>query len=256
MIDWNKLKSEFEQEDISLKALAEKYGLSPSTVRSRKNRERWQRNATENGATRRNATDRRGGQRQNKNAVGNQGGPPPRNQNAMKHGLHSKYLPADVLEITQELADSSPVDMLWDSITIQWAAILRAQQIMYVTGKDEMIKEVKKEKASGGKESRSQETEWNFQFSWERYADFMNAQSRAMTTLSGLIKQFVTIADEADERRQKLTLIEAQIVKTRAEAEIIDNQAQKLQRGGKVNSLLQALLDVKKGGDGSGQADV
>lgn len=51
-------------------------------------------------------------------------------------------------------------------------------------------------------------------------------------------------------------LTKAQVRKALAEAEIIENTAAKLSQGGKVNELLQALLDVKSGGDGRGQADV
>lgn len=89
MIDWKRIRNEFENEDMSLKALAEKYNLSPSTVRSRKNREGWQRNENNDVATRRNATDNRGGQKGNKNAIGNRGGAPPmHNKNAVTTGEH------------------------------------------------------------------------------------------------------------------------------------------------------------------------
>ena len=44
----------------------------------------------------------------------------------------------------------------------------------------------------------------------------------------------------------------AQIEKAAAEAKIATNKAEKLMKGGKTNALLQALLDVKSGGDGSG----
>ena len=43
-INWEELKIEFETSDISLKDLADKYGISGGTVRSRKNRDKWQRN--------------------------------------------------------------------------------------------------------------------------------------------------------------------------------------------------------------------
>ena len=52
-IDWKKLRTEWEASDISLKGLAEKYGIKAATVRSRKNREKWQRNATQSVATKR-----------------------------------------------------------------------------------------------------------------------------------------------------------------------------------------------------------
>lgn len=90
-------------------------------------------------------------------------------------------------------------------------AIIRAQKIMFVTEKEEMIKELKKEKESSGGNSWSEEKEWEFQFSWDRHANFLNAQTRAMGTLGNLIKQFISIADEADERRLKLELMQSQI---------------------------------------------
>src|SRR5690606_39104080 len=53
MINWEKIRKEYESSDITLKALAEKYGLKDSTIRSRKSREKWQRNATSKNATQR-----------------------------------------------------------------------------------------------------------------------------------------------------------------------------------------------------------
>lgn len=42
--NWEQIRNEWETSDITFKALAEKYGLKDSTVRSRKSREKWQRN--------------------------------------------------------------------------------------------------------------------------------------------------------------------------------------------------------------------
>lgn len=47
-------------------------------------------------------------------------------------------------------------------------------------------------------------------------------------------------------------LKQAQTEKAQAEAAIVKNKADKLTGGGKATGLLQALLDVKSGGDGSG----
>lgn len=44
MVNWNEIKREFESTDITLKGLAEKHDIKDSTLRSRKNREKWQRN--------------------------------------------------------------------------------------------------------------------------------------------------------------------------------------------------------------------
>lgn len=44
MTDWKKIREEWETTDITFVDLAEKHNLKTSTVRSRKNREKWQRN--------------------------------------------------------------------------------------------------------------------------------------------------------------------------------------------------------------------
>lgn len=58
-MNWNAIRKEFEESDITMKALAEKHGVPPATLRSRKSREKWEKhNATKNVATR-NATKRK-----------------------------------------------------------------------------------------------------------------------------------------------------------------------------------------------------
>ncbi|MGM0173689.1 hypothetical protein IGI53_001061 [Enterococcus sp. DIV0788_1] len=51
----------------------------------------------------------------------------------------------------------------------------------------------------------------------------MNAQSRAMSTLANLIKQFVAIADEQDERRKKLELMNTQVDLAKAQLKQLDD---------------------------------
>jgi hypothetical protein len=77
-----------------------------------------------------------------------------------------------------------------------------------------MIKELKKEKTelenSKDKEGNIEsiptyvEREYEFQFAWDRHATFLNAQSRAMSELRSLIRQFEEMAHIDDERRLKL----------------------------------------------------
>lgn len=52
-MNWEKIRKEFETSDITMADLAKKHKVKPTTLRSRKNRENWQRNATE-GTTQRN----------------------------------------------------------------------------------------------------------------------------------------------------------------------------------------------------------
>ena len=144
-------------------------------------------------------------------------GAPKGNQNAKKHGFFSKYIPQETLEIMGMLEEKKPADLIWDQIMIQYAAIIRAQQIMYVESKNEIIKELKKVKNG----ENFSEKEWEFQFAWDRHATFLNAQSRAMSELRSLIKQFNELATEDDERRLKLELLQAQIDKAKVETEKI-----------------------------------
>jgi len=140
-------------------------------------------------------------------------GAPKKNQNSKKHGFFSKFIPEETLEIMNGMGEFSPADLVWDQITIQYAAIIRAQQIMFVESKDEMIKELRKEKET----LDGMELEYEFQFAWDRHATFMNAQSRAMSELRSLVKQFNDLAHDNDERKLKLQLMQANIKKVEAE---------------------------------------
>lgn len=149
----------------------------------------------------------------NKNAVGNIGGGAPLfNKNAETHGFFSKYLPKDTLEIIEEIKEKNPLDILLEQITIQYAAIIRAQKIMYVKDKNEMIKEIKKHKDT----EFGEEIEYEFQFAWDRQATFLNAQSRAMGELRSLIKQANTMINEnpelaSEEQKLRVDKLRAEI---------------------------------------------
>lgn len=119
----------------------------------------------------------------------NKGGQP-RNKNAEKFGFFSKYLPEETVNIMDEIMTKDPLDILWEQITIQYTAIIRAQRVMYVESKEEIIKELKKEEYTADGDSK---LEYEFQFAWDRNATFLNAQSRAMGELRSLIKQYDTM---------------------------------------------------------------
>jgi uncharacterized protein YjcR len=144
---------------------------------------------------------------------------PERNTFALKHGLFSRYIPKETLEIMGMLDKAEPADLIWDQIQIQYAAIIRAQRIMFVQDQDDMTKEIKKEKSAHSDTMTSEETEWEIQFAWDKHATFLNAQSRAMSELRSLIKQFNELAHEDDERRLKLEKMQLGIDKTKAEIE-------------------------------------
>ncbi|MED0870178.1 phage terminase small subunit [Bacillus spizizenii] len=194
---------------MKYKDLAEKYGVSVNTIKSWKQRHGWERK--KGAPIEKSVHTKKGGQPGNKNAVGNNGGAPQKNQNAVTHGFFSKFLPEETLEIMEEIQERSPADMIWDQIQIQYAAIIRAQRIMHVQDKDDMTKVLKKEKPG----AFGDEQEWEFQFAWDRHATFLNAQSRAMGELRSLIKQFDQLAHEQDERRLKLEQMRLNIEKAK-----------------------------------------
>ncbi|MCS1393583.1 phage terminase small subunit [Lysinibacillus boronitolerans] len=218
--------------DIPLKDIAVQLGKGEGTVRGWKNKDKW--DETLNGtlqSNERNVPNKVGAPKGNDNAKGNRGNPnptpkfPKRNSIAEKHGFFSKFLPEETLEIMEAMNERSPADLIWDQIQIQYAAIIRAQKIMHVESKDEMIKELKKEKMQGGK-NPSQEVEYEFQFAWERQAQLLTAQSRAISELRTSINHFIKLADEADERRLKLEQMQLAIDKTRVEIDKLGSDEQ------------------------------
>lgn len=204
-----------------LKDIAVELGVSDSQIRKWKNQDKWDEALNSNVTkSKGNVTKRkRGAPLGNKNAVGNEGGAPTGNQNALKHGFFSKYIPAETLEIMGMLDEKSPADLIWDQIMIQYAAIIRAQQIMFVKNKDDLTKHLKREKYTENTEER----EYEFQFAWDRQANFLNAQSRAIAELRSSIKQFLELAHEQDERRLKLEKMQLNIEKTKAELDKLND---------------------------------
>lgn len=179
---------ELYNKGMKLVEIANQLNLPPGTVRRWKSTYKWDSERSEKKSER--SVRKKGGQLNNKNAVGNRGGAAPlRNNNAVKHGLFEKYLPQETLDIVSNMT-LNPLDILWDQIQIAYAAIVRAQNIMFVKDKDEMIKELKKKKSYSSEMSESEEKEWEFQFAWDRQATFMNAQARAQSELRSLIKQY------------------------------------------------------------------
>lgn len=206
-----------------LKDIAVELGVSDSQIRKWKNQDKWDEALNSNVTkSKGNVTKRkRGAPLGNKNAVGNEGGAPTGNQNALKHGFFSKYIPAETLEIMGMLDEKSPADLIWDQIMIQYAAIIRAQQIMFVKNKDDLTKHLKREKYTENTEER----EYEFQFAWDRQANFLNAQSRAIAELRSSIKQFLELAHEQDERRLKLEKMQLNIEKTKAELDKLNDDS-------------------------------
>lgn len=166
---------------LKLIEIANQLGVPEGTVRSWKNRYKWDCNVAKE--KRNVAKAKKGGQPGNKNAVGGKG--PKQNKNAEKHGFFSKYLPEETFSIIQDIKKKDPLDILWENIQIAYAAIVRAQQIMYV--KDHEDKTIEKIEE---KEGNVIGEKWEVQQAWDKQATFLKAQARAQGELRSLIKQY------------------------------------------------------------------
>lgn len=157
--------------------IASQLNLPEGTVRRWKCTHKWDNERSVKNSER--SKRKKGGQPGNHNATG-----PPGNKNAEKFGFFSKYLPEETVSIIREMP-TDPLDIIWDQIQLSYAAIIRAQQIMHVKDKnDKTIEKVEKRRGNvSGKK-------WEVQQAWDKQANFLQAQARAMSDLRGSIRQY------------------------------------------------------------------
>jgi len=132
------------------------------------------------------------------------------NENAEKFGFFSKYLPEETVSIIQEMP-TDPLDVLWDQIQIAYAAIIRAQQIMYVRDRDDKTIEKIEEKDGNVIGER-----WEVQQAWDKQGKFLQAQARAQSELRSLIKQYDELLHKrwdlaSDEQKARIDVLRAKV---------------------------------------------
>lgn len=193
---------------LKLVEIAGQLNLPEGTVRSWKNRYKWDCNVANEKCN--VANKKRGGQPGNKNAEGHGGTGPPQNKNAEKFGFFSKYLPDETREIFHAIEDANPLDILWHQIQIAYAAIIRAQRIAYVKDRsDKTIEKVEKKKGNIIGER------WEVQQAWDKQNEFLKAQARAQGELRALIKQYDEMLHKnwelaTEEQKARISQIKAQ----------------------------------------------
>ena len=194
----------------TFKAILEQYKILAKTVRQWASKYKWER---EKGSKKTTETKRK----VSSVCIGKL-----QNTNAVKHGLFSKYLPAETLELVGSIEAMSPLDILWENICLKYAAIIRSQKIMFVKNANDYTKRITLE----GESLAFQYTE-----AYEKQASFLIAQSRAMGTLTSLIKQYDELCRSSlatDEQRLRIEKLKTEIAKTResdnpVKVEIVDN---------------------------------
>lgn len=192
--------------NITNRAIAEILQEDEKKVAVWKNRDKWANVVQQSKQS--CTTKHKGGQPGNKNAAGG----PPGNKKAEKFGFFSKYLPPETKEIFDAVQDADPIDLLWHQIQIQYAAIVRAQRIMYVEDQEDSTKVTSME--SAGSEA------YMVQMAWDKQASFLQAQSRAMKTLQSLFKQYDELLKSdlaTEEQKARIDRLKAEIAKVEAE---------------------------------------
>lgn len=219
-------------EGEKLVEIASQLNLPEGTVRRWKCTHKWD-NERSDKKNERSRKRKRGAQPKNQNAVGNNGGAPEQNKNAEKFGFFSKYLPEETVSIIQEMP-TDPLDVLWDQIQIAYAAIIRAQQIMYVRDRDD--KTIEKIEYKDGNVIGER---WEVQHAWDKQGKFLQAQARAQSELRSLIKQYHELLHKrwdlaSDEQKARIAQIKAQTDKLKG----TDNEAE-------LSRLDQVLSEIK-----------
>ncbi|MHC1723991.1 MAG: phage terminase small subunit [Aminipila sp.] len=202
---------------IDLVSIAQNLGLSAGTVRGWKNKDKWEQRL--NGTLQSENTERSkrsGAPKNNKNAVGH--GAPEGNKNSEKHGFFSKWLPAETAEIMKSIEKLDPLDILWDNIQLQYTAIIRAQKLMYVKDQDDITTT----KIGEGYSDTGSSEKWEVQQAWDKHATFLNAQSRAMKTLEGMMKQYDELLHKnwelaTEEQKQRIENLKANTAKIKGD---------------------------------------
>ena len=189
--------------------IASQINLPEGTVRRWKCTHKWD-NERSDKKNERSRKRKRGAQPKNQNAVGNNGGAPEQNKNAEKFGFFSKYLPEETVSIIQEMP-TDPLDVLWNQIQIAYAAIIRAQQIMYVRDRDD--KTIEKIEHKDGNVIGER---WEVQHAWDKQGKFLQAQARAQSELRSLIKQYDELLHKrwdlaSDEQKARIDVLRAKV---------------------------------------------
>ncbi len=196
---------------LLLKDIAEKLGVPASTVRRWKSTYKWDSECSDKITSVR----KKGAPLNNANAAGNTGGKAPKkNNNAVKHGIFQKYLPEESMDIIESMTDN-PLDVLWGQIQIAYAAIVRAQKIMYVKDIDDCTTT-----QIGHKDGDNvTEERWEVQQAWDKQANFLKAQARAQGELRSMIKQYDELLNKnyelsTEEQKSRIALLKARTTAT------------------------------------------
>ena len=186
--------------------IAERLGVSAGTVRGWKSKDGWEHKVK--GTLRKKNTERsknpRGAPKGNKNAVGY--GAPKGNSNAVTHGLRRRFLPEGISELVDEVKAMSPIDILWENITLTYANLLHAQRILYVQDVEDTTSLVSST-AKGG-------VGYEHHTAWDKQGKALAAIARAQSELKSMIKTYDELTRSplvTEEQKLRIEKLKSQI---------------------------------------------
>lgn len=212
--------------EMLLKDIAAQLNKSDSQIRKWKNLDKWDdelkgnvTNETKSNVTNekhaKNVGDSKGEGRKRS------GNPNPKNQFtkrnevSVKHGFYRQWLPMDMVEIIEETKDFTLADRLWFQIETKFASLIQLHKIMFVENRSDTLKE---ESGYSSGEGGSGQT-FKVVYAFEQYAEYIKTEARLTAEWRNVVKQFLELSDEYDERRMKLEQMQLNIDKTKTDIE-------------------------------------
>lgn len=209
-----------------LKDIAEQLGKSDSQIRKWKNQDKWDNHLKGNvtNQSKGNVTKRKGHknvdeQKGEKKKAPYRSNPKnqftKRNEASVKHGFYRKWLPQDMLEIIEDTKGMTLADRLWFQIETKFASLIQLHKIMFVENRNDTLNEI--DMISDGEDGGMERHKVVYAF--EQYAEYVKTEARLTSEWRNVVKQFLELSDEYDERRMKLEQMQLNIDKTKTEIE-------------------------------------
>ncbi|MGR6896985.1 phage terminase small subunit [Rummeliibacillus sp. BSL5] len=209
-----------------LKDIAEQLEKSDSQIRKWKNQDKWAdhlkgnvTNQSKGNVTKRKAVNKVDGQKESKSSGAYRSNPKnqftKRNEASVKHGFYRKWLPQDMLEIIEDTKTMTLADRLWFQIETKFASLIQLHKIMFVENRFDTLRE--EDMTADGQTGSS--TRYKVVYAFEQYAEYIKTEARLTAEWRNVVKQFLELSDEYDERRMKLEQMQLNIEKTKTDIE-------------------------------------
>lgn len=207
--------------DITNRKIAEMLDCPEKTISAWKSRDKWNAvlQTNECSTTNKKSHSKSDEQKATKNAGAYRSNPKnqftKRNEASVKHGFYRKWLPQDMLEIIEDTKTMTLADRLWFQIETKFASLIQLHKIMFVENRFDTLRE--EDMTADGQTGSS--TRYKVVYAFEQYAEYIKTEARLTAEWRNVVKQFLELSDEYDERRMKLEQMQLNIEKTKTDIE-------------------------------------